>query len=107
VGSREAGARAALYAAAIDAGSERAAEALATLQTAAHDGLDADETGLLAAARETAQQVLRIAADGDLPRESAAEAAPGASLSEETPGLLRRVAHSLDRADGLLTEAKP
>jgi chemotaxis protein MotC len=106
-GSHDGIARASLYAAAVDAGSERAAQALSALQAVAREGLDADEARLLDAARETAQDVLRAASDGDPPRETATEPAPAASLPEETSALLQRIAHALGRADELLTETKP
>jgi chemotaxis protein MotC len=103
----EGSARASLYAAAVDAGSERAAAALAALQAIAGKGLDADEARLLEAARETAQDVLRAAAAGDPPRETAIDPVPAGSLPEGTSAVLRRVTHALERADGMLTEANP
>jgi chemotaxis protein MotC len=103
----EASPRATLYAAAVDSASERAAEALATLQAVTRYGLDEEETGVLEAARETAREVLRAPSDGDAPAETANEPALAAPVPEESAALLRRVEHALGTADGLLVEAKP
>jgi hypothetical protein len=103
-GTHEASSRAVLYAAAVDAASERAAEALAALSGVEQDGFDADDVRLLAAARETANEVLR-APQQDLAAASGADR--DAPPPDETSRFLRQVARSLELADTLLMETKP